>query len=166
MQAGQNPRGNPKRPRSRNNPGERRTIPRPTERIRRTPQGRGRRHGEWVRTIAGKAREIMSMAPGARLPCCAGQEPARPGAVVHGCPQTAGDGGPAASGTQFGVRLRGIAGPAVSRPSKLGVSVFREGRFAIYSADHKFVQNIDQHLLESITTSQKKTVYSMKDLIP
>ena len=35
-----------------------------------------------------------------------------------------------------------------------------------YSADHKFVQNIDQHLLESITTSQKKTVYSMKDLIP
>ena len=35
-----------------------------------------------------------------------------------------------------------------------------------YSADHKFVQNIDQHLLESITTSQKKTVYSMKDLTP
>ena len=35
-----------------------------------------------------------------------------------------------------------------------------------YSADHKFVQNIDQHILESITTSQKKTVYSMKDLTP
>ena len=30
---------------------------------------------------------------------------------------------------------------------------------AIYSADHKFVQNIDQHLLESITTSQKKSVF-------
>ena len=29
----------------------------------------------------------------------------------------------------------------------------------IYSADHKFVQNIDQHLLESITTSQKKSVF-------
>ena len=30
---------------------------------------------------------------------------------------------------------------------------------AFYSADHKFVQNIDQHLLESITTSQKKSVF-------
>ena len=28
-----------------------------------------------------------------------------------------------------------------------------------YSADHKFMQNIDQHLLESITTSQKKSVF-------
>ncbi len=28
-----------------------------------------------------------------------------------------------------------------------------------YSADHKFVQNIDQHLLESITTSQKNSVF-------
>ena len=33
-----------------------------------------------------------------------------------------------------------------------------------YSDTHKFVQNIDQHLLESITNSQK-TVYSTKDLI-
>ena len=28
-----------------------------------------------------------------------------------------------------------------------------------YSADRKFVQNIDQHLLESITTGQKNSVF-------
>ena len=32
------------------------------------------------------------------------------------------------------------------------------------SDTQKFVQNIDQHLLESITTSQKKKVYSTRDL--
>ena len=41
--------------------------------------------------------------------------------------------------------------------SKTGVQINIRG--SRYGADHKFVQNIDQHLLESITTSQKKSVF-------